>query len=42
MLKLDTIVLKKSSSDLTRFWQDLEQNHVYFSAENKAKLAFWQ
>lgn len=42
MLKLDTIVLKKSSSDLKRFWQDLEQNHVYFSAENKAKLAFWQ
>lgn len=42
MLKLDTIVLKKSSSDLKRFWQDLEQNHVYFSVENKAKLAFWQ
>ena len=42
MLKLDTIVLKKSSSDLKRFWQDLEQNYVYFSVENKAKLAFWQ
>lgn len=42
MLKLDMIVLKKSSSDLKRFWKELEQHHVYFSAKNKAKLAFWQ
>ena len=42
MLKLDMIVLKKSSSDLKRFWEEREQHHVYFSAKNKAKLAFWQ
>lgn len=42
MLKLDMIVLKKSSSDLKRFWKELEQHHVYFSAKNKAKLASWQ
>ena len=42
MLKFDTIILKKSSSELKRFWKELDQNQIYFSAKNKAKLAFWQ
>ncbi|MGT2802601.1 hypothetical protein [Streptococcus henryi] len=42
MLYLDTIILKKSGSELEQFWEFLGQNNIYFSEKNKVKLNFWR